>query len=220
MGIGTKNVVAISCPIKGEYNGILPDAPQFCSKMSSDCNNPNIMLYSVSSCSDLSQVYDDREYQCFGQWEEDGLLYTFTKRRDLPNVYECFVGGSSMVTSEYDGSEKLNQTKKRKISIIESGFNCRRGLNVNSFGMPLTKKRNCYGAANIEDEYPWFVPTTHQYLYMENNTSQNMWDYSTKGAKLEGSGSSKAIATTSSQTTILFILLLSLFHRIHSPTLF
>ena len=89
----------------------------------------------------FGSTISDREYQCFGQWEEDGLLYTFTKRRDLPNVYECFVGGSSMVTSEYDGSEKLNQTKKRKISIIESGFNCRRGLNVNSFGMPLTKKR-------------------------------------------------------------------------------
>lgn len=86
-------------------------------------------------------MISDREYQCFGQWEEDGLLYTFTKRRDLPNVYECFVGGSSMVASEYDGSEKQNQTKKRKISIIESGFNCRRGLNVNAFGMPLTKKR-------------------------------------------------------------------------------
>merc|ERR1711944_350272 len=88
-----------------EYNGILPDAPEFCSKMSSDCNNPNIMYYSVSSCSESSQIYDDREYQCFGQWEEDGLLYTFTKRRDIPNVYECFVGGSSMVATDNADSQ-------------------------------------------------------------------------------------------------------------------
>ena len=68
-------------------------------------------------------------------------MYTFTKRRDIPNVYECFVGGSSMVASDEVGSQRSNKTKERKISIIESGFNCRRGLNVNAFGMPLTKKR-------------------------------------------------------------------------------
>merc|ERR1719414_2517698 len=213
----TKNVVSISCPIKGEYNGILPDAPQFCSKMSSDCNNPNIMYYSVSSCSEPSEIYDDREYQCFGQWEEDGLLYTFTKRRDIPNVYECFVGGSSMVTSDKFGSQRSNKTKERKISIIESGFNCRRGLNVNAFGMPLTKKRNCYGVSNIEGEHPWFVPTTHQYLYMENDTRQTMWDYSTKGAKLEGPINSKGVSINSSWATIILILLLSTCHRALQP---
>ena len=45
----------------------------------------------------------------------------------------------------------LNSSSQRKISIIESGFNCKRGLNVNVYGMPLTKKRKlliliCYGA--------------------------------------------------------------------------
>ena len=83
--------------------------------------------------------FKDREYQCFGQWEEDGLLYTYTKRRDLQDVYECFVGGSSMVISE-NFDQNANKTSKRKISIIESGFNCKRGLNVNTFGMPLTKQ--------------------------------------------------------------------------------
>ena len=57
---GTENVVSISCPIKGEYNGVLPDAPQFCAKMSSDCNNPNIMFYSVSRCSETSGIYDGK----------------------------------------------------------------------------------------------------------------------------------------------------------------
>ena len=46
---------------------------------------------------------------------------------------------------------RLNSSSQRKISIIESGFNCKRGLNVNEYGMPLTKKRKlhiliCYGA--------------------------------------------------------------------------
>ena len=58
--IGTGNVVSISCPIKGEYIGVLPDAPQFCAKMSSDCNNPNIMFYSVSGCSETSAIYDGK----------------------------------------------------------------------------------------------------------------------------------------------------------------
>ena len=37
----------------------------------------------------------DREYLCLGQWEEDGLLYTYTRRLDLPG-YECFVGQVSL----------------------------------------------------------------------------------------------------------------------------
>lgn len=85
-------------------------------------------------------LLSDRTYQCFGQWEEDGLLYTYTRRRDVPNVYECFVGGSSMAASDRLGASP-NSSIQRKISIIESGFNCKRGLNVNDYGMPLTKKR-------------------------------------------------------------------------------
>ena len=45
-----------------------------------------------------------------------------------------------MVTSDTIDTNE-NKTNKRKISIIESGFNCKRGLNVNTFGMPLTKQR-------------------------------------------------------------------------------
>ena len=86
-------------------------------------------------------ILPDREYQCFGQWEEDGLLYTYTKRRDVPNVYECFVGGSTMAKADANLGGKENETSKRKISIIESGYNCKRGLNVHEYGMPLTKQR-------------------------------------------------------------------------------
>ena len=33
----------------------------------------------------------DREYLCLGEWEEDGLLYTYTRRTHNPR-HECFVG--------------------------------------------------------------------------------------------------------------------------------
>jgi hypothetical protein len=68
-----------------------------------------------------------------GQWEEDGLLYTYTQRRDLPS-HECFVG-------EADA--------KAGLFLMEAGVNCRRGLAVSQFGMQLTKKsksNNFYGA--------------------------------------------------------------------------
>ena len=58
--LGVENIVSISCPINGEYTGVLPDAPNFCAKMSSDCNNPNIMFYSVSTCSKTAGIYDGK----------------------------------------------------------------------------------------------------------------------------------------------------------------
>ena len=38
-------------------------------------------------------MFEEREYRCFGQWEEPetGLVYTYTDRRDVPGS-ECFVG--------------------------------------------------------------------------------------------------------------------------------
>ena len=58
--LGVENIVSISCPINGEYTGVLPDAPNFCAKMSSDCNSPNIMFYSVSGCSETAGIYDGK----------------------------------------------------------------------------------------------------------------------------------------------------------------
>ena len=69
----------------------------------------------------------DREYQCLGQWEEEGLLYTYTRRRDIPG-YECFVGHVGE-----DG----------QVSLAEGGTNCKRGLRVHLFGMKLTKRSEC-----------------------------------------------------------------------------
>ena len=66
-------------------------------------------------------------------------MYTYTKRRDLHDVYECFVGGSTKVNPDIS-EQNINRSSERNIRIIESGFNCKRGLNVNTFGMPLTKQ--------------------------------------------------------------------------------
>ncbi len=117
--------------------------------MSSDCNNPDVIFYSVFSCSNASQVFEgdlkpgikkeklflkpsihfasEREYQCLGQWEEDGLLYAYTRRRDLGEAFECFVG-------------KAGGSGNDEIFLMEGGAQCRRGLRVEEFGMRLTKQ--------------------------------------------------------------------------------
>lgn len=46
------------CPIAGEYTGMIPDAIGLCAKLYSDCNNPEIMFYTVSDCSDQPEVYE------------------------------------------------------------------------------------------------------------------------------------------------------------------
>lgn len=133
---------AISCPIAGEYVGVLPDAPGLCAKMSSDCNNPGTMYYTVTDCADRSHVYQDREYECLGQWEEDNLLYTYTRRKDIPG-YECFVAHVGQ-----DG----------RVSLAEGGSDCKRGMRVHLFGMKLTKRRNCNG--DHDSGSKWYIPPT------------------------------------------------------------
>ena len=46
------------CPVAGEYNGVIPDATMLCAKLYSDCNNPEIMFYTVFSCGNNSLVYE------------------------------------------------------------------------------------------------------------------------------------------------------------------
>ena len=51
------------------------------------------------------------------------MLYTYTRRRDLPAL-ECFVGSAD---------------PEKGLFLMEGGPNCRRGLAVDQFGMQLTK---------------------------------------------------------------------------------
>ncbi|KAK7582264.1 hypothetical protein V9T40_013709 [Parthenolecanium corni] len=111
------------CPVLGEYAGKLPDSPNMCAKLWSDCSVPDTMYYSVSDCS--QQIYDDREYKCLGQWQENGFTYTFTQRKHV-GTYECFVGAP---------------LSENEFMIREAGRHCDRSMDA--LGMVLTKKSSC-----------------------------------------------------------------------------
>ena len=122
------------CPLVGEYSGTLPDAEGLCAKSYADCNNPEVMFYTVFNCNNQSEVYEEREYRCFGQWQEDGLVYTYTERRDIPGN-ECFVG----VTIDDD----------RNI-VTEAGQNCERGHQPEKYGMTLHRQAKCSYEMNVD----------------------------------------------------------------------
>ena len=117
------------CPLVGEYSGILPDADGLCARSYADCNNPEVMFYTVFNCANASEVYEEREYRCFGQWKDsEGLVYTYTERRDIPGK-ECFVG----ITM--DGDERH--------MVTEAGANCERGHQPQKYGMTLRRQSKC-----------------------------------------------------------------------------
>ncbi|CAG2112018.1 unnamed protein product, partial [Medioppia subpectinata] len=57
-GKGIAIASSTSCPITGDYSGVVPGASGLCAKVASDCNNPDIMFYSVSSCENRTHVYE------------------------------------------------------------------------------------------------------------------------------------------------------------------
>ncbi|XP_069156965.1 uncharacterized protein [Procambarus clarkii] len=69
----------------------------------------------------------EREYQCLGQWEEEGRVYALTYRRDI-RTYECFVG--------------IIKTGG-VVFIKEAGARCSRGIQPEIFGMKLHRKESC-----------------------------------------------------------------------------
>lgn len=69
----------------------------------------------------------EREYKCFGQWMENGFIYTYTQRVDV-GTYECFVGALHT---------------DNRIFIKEAGEHCQRNINPNKFGMELQKTKFC-----------------------------------------------------------------------------
>jgi len=48
------------CPISGEYLGMIPDIDGLCAKLYSDCNNPEIMFFTVFDCSVPSDVFEGK----------------------------------------------------------------------------------------------------------------------------------------------------------------
>lgn len=123
-GIG-KDVKKNVCPINGQYKGRMPDDLELCSMMTSSCNS-DIMHFQIGLC-DSTDVYEKRIYQCLGQWHDQNssTMYTFTKRVDSINAYECFVG-------LMEGSEK-------QIVIREAGENCYKMLEPRKYGMEMNQ---------------------------------------------------------------------------------
>ena len=102
------------------------------------------------------QVFEEREYRCFGQWEdpETGLVYTYTDRRDVPGS-ECFVGKT------IDGDRHV---------IAEAGANCERGHQPDKYGMTLHRQAK----SNSPGVVPAVVPETiEEFLQEEERENSN-----------------------------------------------
>ncbi|XP_011693076.1 PREDICTED: uncharacterized protein LOC105453073 isoform X1 [Wasmannia auropunctata] len=123
-----ERVVESPCPITGQYTGEITDLSGMCAELSSNCNTREIMYYKVSDC-ESGELYEERTYLCLGQWEEKGVMYTYTMRNDTA-TNECFVG--LIVNDE-------------EIYIKEAGDHCIRNIDPKTQGMRLYKKGQCYG---------------------------------------------------------------------------
>jgi len=116
------------CPIIGDYSGVIPGSNGLCAKVASDCNNPDIMFYTVTACENRSHVFEERSYRCLGNWEEDNILYAYTERMDMPG-HQCFAG-------------KIFRSGE-EVFIKEAGESCIRGEDPQLFGMNITKEAPC-----------------------------------------------------------------------------
>ncbi|XP_012527011.1 uncharacterized protein LOC105831431 isoform X2 [Monomorium pharaonis] len=123
-----ERVVESPCPITGQYTGMITDLSGMCAELSSNCNTREIMYYKVSDCIS-GELYEERTYLCLGQWEEKGVMYTYTLRNDTA-TNECFVG--LIINDE-------------EIYIKEAGDHCIRNIDPKTQGMRLYKKGQCYG---------------------------------------------------------------------------
>ncbi|GIY78196.1 uncharacterized protein CEXT_619671 [Caerostris extrusa] len=135
-------------PNHGRLHGEVPGTHGLCAKVSSDCNNPDIMFYTVSNCEERGHVYEEREYRCLGSWEEDGILFTYTQRRDMDG-FQCFSGKVLR-----NGEEAF---------IKEAGDSCIRGEDPLIYGMKILKQSSCpqLAPANFVPMRPPWKPMTY-----------------------------------------------------------
>ena len=110
------------CPMPGEWEGEIPDGEGLCARSVTSCQDPSMMKYQVYNCARPEEVYEDRLYSCYGQYSHGGQVYTLTKRLDLQERQECFVG----VTSDA-GQHR----------VMEAGQHCERGQQPHLYGMVM-----------------------------------------------------------------------------------
>ena len=132
-----KEVIRTPCPLSGNFHGVIPDAEGLCARSRTSCQRPDQMEYQVYNCENSTEVYEDRLYQCYGQFKDDrdGLVYTLTQRLDLPHQ-ECFVGTSD----------------ERQHFVMEAGAHCARGKAPRDNGMVMKKESETQ--CNVLDAIP------------------------------------------------------------------
>ncbi|XP_014488529.1 PREDICTED: uncharacterized protein LOC106751839 isoform X2 [Dinoponera quadriceps] len=186
-----ERAVESPCPITGQYMGRITDLMGMCAELSSNCNTREIMYFRVSDC-DSGELYEERTYLCLGQWEERGVMYTYTMRNDT-NTNECFVG---LIVSD------------EEIYIKEAGDHCMRNIDPKTQGMRLYKKGQCYGNSPSPAPTP-LRPIPHNPVMRITTTPPSRAQGNTKvpGNAVSSSSSCRSSAYTS--FALLFTMLVA-----------
>ncbi|XP_065573218.1 uncharacterized protein LOC136035380 isoform X2 [Artemia franciscana] len=160
----------IPCPIAGEYEGILPDAEGLCAKLYSDCNNPEIMFYTVSNCFNKSEIYEGHEAK---RVKRTDILTTrkevirpelsddspFYRKVDVlvPEIleereYRC-MGQWQENSLTYTYTQRRDMAgyecfvgiiiKDDELYIKEAGDHCQRDVDPRMFGMKIKRVGSC-----------------------------------------------------------------------------
>ncbi|KAL6432139.1 hypothetical protein ACFW04_006686 [Cataglyphis niger] len=184
-----ERVVESPCPITGQYTGMITDLSGMCAELSSNCNTREIMYFKVSDC-ESGELYEERTYLCLGQWEEKGVMYTYTMRNDT-NTNECFVG--LIVNDE-------------EIYIKEAGDHCIRNIDPKKEGMRLYKKGQCYGNSPSPAPTP-LKPIPHVPIMRITTTPRSRLSGTTRVPGNAGSSSTSCRSRTNFALLIITVFI-------------
>ena len=181
------------CPMPGEWRGEIPDGEGLCARSVTKCGAPHMMQYQVYNCAEPSEVYEDRLYECYGQYSHGGQVYTLTKRLDLQERQECFVG----VT-----------TASGQHRVMEAGAHCDRGMQPHLYGMIMEPVRQlqCSQEESADTQYQENdseieMKLLHPKFRLETNVISNELE-SNSLETARSSASSREMYTSSSSSSL------------------